>query len=289
LTALSAAATSGAVFAVIAASTGSDDRTVLPGTEFIGIPLVEVGRTSGDTLRAGIVASSGVRAHLELRSAEWTFSVTNALLLEHVRLTLNWQHPRVRDLRVTLESPSGTISILHRPGGSAHAVPSTWTYGSAMHFGESSQGVWKVAVTDESPGEIGSVGSLSLTLHGVPIVDADADGLDDAWELKHFGNLSQGPSGDPDLDGWTNLQEQLAGSDPTADDAPLRVEVMPMPDGRLRLSWPGRSGVTYRVEMAADLGQAWTEVQSLAGRFPETGWMAPAEVSKGYFRIRQTP
>lgn len=45
--------------------------------------------------------------------------------------------------------------------------------------------------------------------------DTDADGLLDAWEMIHFGNLtSQSADGDPDGDFATNLQEQLAGTDP---------------------------------------------------------------------------
>ncbi len=46
--------------------------------------------------------------------------------------------------------------------------------------------------------------------------DTDDDGLDDAWEVFYFGNVAaQNESGDPDSDGFTNLQEQAAGSNPT--------------------------------------------------------------------------
>lgn len=46
------------------------------------------------------------------------------------------------------------------------------------------------------------------------VVDADADGLPDAWEQHHFGALSQTAAGDPDRDGVSNLAEYLADSDP---------------------------------------------------------------------------
>ncbi|MBX3746801.1 MAG: hypothetical protein KF833_15940 [Verrucomicrobiae bacterium] len=48
--------------------------------------------------------------------------------------------------------------------------------------------------------------------------DSDGDGLPDEWELQYFGNLDQGPGGDFDNDGLTNLEEYLAGTDPTNPD-----------------------------------------------------------------------
>lgn len=44
--------------------------------------------------------------------------------------------------------------------------------------------------------------------------DADHDGLQDDWELAHFGGLGQDAAGDPDGDGLGNAQEQDAGTDP---------------------------------------------------------------------------
>lgn len=44
--------------------------------------------------------------------------------------------------------------------------------------------------------------------------DTDGDGLSDDWELGHFPDLSQNATGDPDGDGFNNLAEFTAGSDP---------------------------------------------------------------------------
>jgi len=46
----------------------------------------------------------------------------------------------------------------------------------------------------------------------------DNDSLPDWWELKYFGNDSQTESGDPDLDGLTNLQEYQLGTNPADPD-----------------------------------------------------------------------
>ncbi|MGB1697953.1 MAG: binary toxin-like calcium binding domain-containing protein [Thermoplasmatota archaeon] len=49
--------------------------------------------------------------------------------------------------------------------------------------------------------------------------DADGDGLDDAWEQTHFGNITaQDGTGDPDGDGLTNEQEETKGTDPNKAD-----------------------------------------------------------------------
>jgi YVTN family beta-propeller protein len=48
--------------------------------------------------------------------------------------------------------------------------------------------------------------------------DSDEDGLPDVWETAYFGDLDQGPDGDYDGDGLTNLEEYETGTDPTKTD-----------------------------------------------------------------------
>ena len=56
---------------------------------------------------------------------------------------------------------------------------------------------------------------VEAVAHYLPAAqDSDADGLPDWWEIHYFGNLSQGPTDDPDSDGLDNLAEYLAGSNP---------------------------------------------------------------------------
>ncbi len=51
------------------------------------------------------------------------------------------------------------------------------------------------------------------------LLDSDMDGLDDGFEEKFFGDLSEGPDDDFDMDGLTNLEEADAGLDPSNDDS----------------------------------------------------------------------
>ena len=48
--------------------------------------------------------------------------------------------------------------------------------------------------------------------------DSDGDGLPDAWETAQFGNLAEGPAGDPDSDLLTNAAEFARSTNPTKAD-----------------------------------------------------------------------
>jgi hypothetical protein len=50
------------------------------------------------------------------------------------------------------------------------------------------------------------------------VLDTDADGMPDAWEREHFGDLFKNENGDEDGDGLSNLNEYLRGADPNARD-----------------------------------------------------------------------
>jgi hypothetical protein len=66
--------------------------------------------------------------------------------------------------------------------------------------------------------------------------DDDSDGLHDAWEVAHFGATGAcAPGEDPDGDGWSNLEEFAAGTDPT--DAASAPE-----DAGLGIGWACGSG-----------------------------------------------
>jgi len=88
---------------------------------------------------------------------------------------------------------------------------------------------------------------VSLTLEGVPILDQDHDGLDDGWERTHFGFLTPSPQKDPDRDGYSNMREQLMGTDPKSAGPPFRLDLSRWNQSLARLSWPSSSNFTYEI------------------------------------------
>jgi hypothetical protein len=85
--------------------------------------------------------------------------------------------------------------------------------------------------------------------------DTDGDGLPDAWERLHFGDLSPGAEDDPDGEGMNNLQEYLADTDPLNADENLRITAFDTPpDGREpKVTWTSKPTRRYYLEKALNL------------------------------------
>ncbi len=79
-------------------------------------------------------------------------------------------------------------------------------------------------------------------------LDADGNGLPDAWEQAHFGATGQNATEDADGDGQTNRQEFDTGSDPKQANSPLTVQATQDSTGGLTVRWPGVRDVVYVVE-----------------------------------------
>lgn len=111
-----------------------------------------------------------------------------------------------------------------------------------------------LANVDIVPGLQGRVrtgGRLNL----LRTVDADANGLPDWWEQKHFGHLTgTDPNADADHDGPANLAEWRAGTDPT--NAASFLHLIPAgvnPTNGFVVQWPSVAGKFYRLERATHL------------------------------------
>lgn len=75
-----------------------------------------------------------------------------------------------------------------------------------------------------SDGELNAVRAASVKVF--PSDDRDGDGMSDAWEMEHFGDLSRDGTGDLDGDGVLDKDEFLRNSDPTvAEVAPAEPQL----------------------------------------------------------------
>lgn len=282
------AAAAGATFAVVYNNAGGEERMIMGGTDFVPIPAVFIGQNEGLALQSYIQSAATALAGLQFTPARYSLEVTNSLVCEHVSVRLKTDHPRRGDLRVTLLSPRGTRSVLQTVNYDDGAGPADWTYRSTLLFGEAAAGTWTLDVGDEQPLNNGSVQSVELTIEGVAIHDTDKDGLDDDWELAHFGSLAAGPREDPDGDGLANAVEQLLSSDPNSAEAPFTLDLSPW-DARLtRLSWPGSIHRNYEILGSATLDAPLTVLTNVPGAFPETEWFSPyTNLVDQFFRVRE--
>jgi hypothetical protein len=103
--------------------------------------------------------------------------------------------------------------------------------------------------------------------------DEDRDGMDDAWEEHHFGGtgLSDGGDGhDYDGDGFIDLHEFLAGTNPTNRRSLLAVVGMTIIDeGRLEVRWQSVSNKSYTVRQSSPDSGTWsTRAEGLAATPP---------------------
>ncbi|MEO8613718.1 MAG: S8 family serine peptidase [Luteolibacter sp.] len=109
-------------------------------------------------------------------------------------------------------------------------------------------------------GKMTSGGRLDL----LKIIDSDSDGLPDWWETEKFGNLAQTANADPDADGFTNVQEFLAGTSPQVTGS--RLNFATYARGGLGshdyiLSFPSMENTIYRIQWSNNLA-TWSQLGS---------------------------
>ena len=82
-------------------------------------------------------------------------------------------------------------------------------------------------------------------------IDLDGNGLGDVWE-QQFKVENLLPGDDNDGDGKTNLEENLAGTNPLDRASILRIESASFTNEKLVLTWPSRAGKRYQVEVTTN-------------------------------------
>ena len=106
---------------------------------------------------------------------------------------------------------------------------------TVLNANANNEGEYRVVLTNPS----GSVTSAPALL----MIDSDHDGIADSWELAYFGSLTNTGSGDFDLDGVSNLQELLDGTNPT-NSASVRYHLTLVQDGGSVAVTPNLSSYT---------------------------------------------
>lgn len=97
-----------------------------------------------------------------------------------------------------------------------------------------------------------------------PGTDIDQDGIPDAWELAHAGNLTTLSAGaDADSDGQLDVEEYRADTDPLSPTDQLRIVAfqMPLNQKTALLTWIAQPTRHYFIESRKDFGidNTWTD------------------------------
>jgi hypothetical protein len=92
---------------------------------------------------------------------------------------------------------------------------------------------------------------VDLTVAAKPL-DSNGDGLPDYWVAQYFGGFAN-PTNDFDHDGLSNLQEYLAGTDPTDPLSLLEFVNVDYAAGGATVTWTSTVGRYYRIVRSANL------------------------------------
>jgi hypothetical protein len=103
------------------------------------------------------------------------------------------------------------------------------------------------------PADRGRLERVDL-LVSIPLLDADGDGMTDAWETQYFGNLGRNGLGDFDGDGLKDLDEFKAGTTPTDPQSVFAfIGVVRLERGGAAVTWSSQAGRRYAVDRSRDV------------------------------------
>ena len=126
------------------------------------------------------------------------------------------------------------------------------------------------------------------------VSDSDGNGIVDDWEVQYFGHIGVNPNADPDGDGFSNLQEYLAGTDPTDAISALRITAITVNDTNVVVSFTTSVGKLYEFQYNDDLGTLnWnavlTDVPGTGDIVSRSITNSSAEFPNRFYRVRLQP
>ncbi len=147
-------------------------------------------------------------------------------------------------------------------------------------------------------GQLTTTQPATITVN--PAGDTDGDGMADAWELEHFGNLDRDGSGDFDGDGISDLEEYENNTDPASGpQSPLILD--PLHDAEVDTQTPSLvvqnaphapdQTLTYSYQVFADpeMTQLVAGVDGVVEGPASTAWTVPVDLAddqRHYWRVR---
>jgi autotransporter-associated beta strand protein len=169
------------------------------------------------------------------------------------------------------------------PSAVMNAADSKYVVGT---FTASNVGYQDIHVQNTSGGANFPVAINAYVLRTVAAdTDTDDDGMDDAWESVHFGDLDEAATGDFDADGTDNLTEYRLGLTPT--NGGSRFAAVRAASGLI--TWPSATGLTFTIERSTGLS-GWADIATVPGTAGTASYTDPAPPSgKAFYRVRLDP
>ena len=170
-------------------------------------------------------------------TVEIPFEFTTDITLESLEVKVDIEHARRGDLDIVLVSPDGTESVLaanHQDLGDNY---SNWLFTSMRHWGESSQGIWKLKITDKGENDMGGFWKAAkVNLYGTKptvtlnVVDRDAKEGDNGAEftVSRTGNTKHALDVFYTIDGSTaavTADYSATGLDPSIQTGRIKIPV----------------------------------------------------------------
>jgi hypothetical protein len=125
-----------------------------------------------------------------------------------------------------------------------------------------------------------------------PFPDTDGDGIDDRWEMAHFGTPSHDMNLDTDGDGLSDGAEFAAGTDPQQADSSFRVssDAATADSQTIVVHWAAIPGHAYRIQARAKLDDTtpWQDISdAVIASHTDSALEVPLPVGaiELYFRI----
>ena len=142
-------------------------------------------------------------------------------------------------------------------------------------------------VTDTFYIKVGTYDSSATyeLLYYIPANDSDGDQLLDSWEMEYFTDLTAEPNLHGDSDPFTNLEEYIAGTDPT-NSASFFAVTNGLADGSFVVEWPSVSAREYAVFWAESLTNGFVRQGDMIDH-PQNSYTdtAHSAESSGFYKV----
>ena len=146
---------------------------------------------------------------------------------------------------------------------------------------------------DIRPG-LPALGEYAATEPTTPGLDTDQDLIPDAWEIL-YGLDPEDPLDaalDPDGDGFTNLEEFIAGTHPRQGNSFFQLKmttVAGQPQPTTLITWSARANRAYRIQASDTPRSGFTDIHTLTPETDGPQSYAPPPATGPFYRLLLTP